>query len=163
MTKYVSAVRFVVKQDMGNAFKEVSKNTQNDGMLDSYFIETGKRTFMWVGIVESEQHLIDAKELSLQREQLKGRLAANATHPCQTADGMRVPILANIESPRDFNFFNTDTVAGVGLFRTEFMYMDADGFPSVEHQENIYREVLKEFEGRRVVFRTLDVGNDKQL
>ena len=111
----------------------------------------------------SDQHLADVKELSLQRAQLKDRLAANATHPCQTADGMRVPILANIESPRDFKFFNTDTVAGVGLFRTEFMYMDAGGFPSVEHQENTYREVLKEFEGRRVVFRTLDVGNDKQL
>ena len=111
----------------------------------------------------SDQHLADVKELSLQRAQLKDRLAANATHPCQTADGMRVPILANIESPRDFKFFNTDTVAGVGLFRTEFMYMDAGGFPSVEHQENTYREVLKGFEGRRVVFRTLDVGNDKQL
>ena len=61
MTKRVSAVRFVVKQDMGDAFKEVSKKTQNDGMLDSYFIKIGKRAFMWVGVFESEQHLIYAR------------------------------------------------------------------------------------------------------
>ncbi|HIA37967.1 MAG TPA: phosphoenolpyruvate--protein phosphotransferase, partial [Planctomycetes bacterium] len=111
----------------------------------------------------SEKHLEAANELALQRVQLKDRLAKHATAACETADGMLVPILANIESPRDFKFFNTDTVAGVGLFRTEFMYMDTDGFPSVEQQESVYREVLKEFSGRRVVFRTLDVGNDKQL
>jgi len=61
MSKHVSAVRFVVQQDMGDAFKEVAKKTQNEGMLDSYFIETGERTFMWVGVFESEQHLIDSR------------------------------------------------------------------------------------------------------
>ena len=46
---------------MRDAVKEVSKRTKNDGMLDSYYIETGKRTFMWVGVFESEQHLIDSR------------------------------------------------------------------------------------------------------
>jgi phosphotransferase system enzyme I (PtsI) len=109
------------------------------------------------------KNLEAANELAEQREQLRERLLEAATSECKTADGLLVPVLANIESPRDFQFFDTDTVSGIGLFRTEFMYMENDGFPSVEHQESVYRQVLNEFAGRRVVFRTLDVGNDKQL
>ncbi|MDP6964095.1 MAG: PEP-utilizing enzyme, partial [Planctomycetota bacterium] len=118
------------------------------------------------GIVEldpSEAHLNNAVELARQREQLKERLSQSSAEECHTSDGMHVPVLANIESPRDFKFFDTKAVSGVGLFRTEFIYMDNDGFPSVEQQTKIYKEVMSEFEGRRVVFRTLDVGNDKQL
>ncbi|MFT7516518.1 MAG: phosphotransferase system enzyme I (PtsI) [Myxococcota bacterium] len=110
-----------------------------------------------------DEQLAAANKLAVQRARLKDSLAEFATDECLTADGIRVPILANIESPRDFKFFNTDTVSGVGLFRTEFIYMDNDGFPTLEQQENIYREVIKEFDSRRVVFRTLDVGNDKKL
>ncbi|MBC8369618.1 MAG: phosphoenolpyruvate--protein phosphotransferase [Planctomycetes bacterium] len=111
----------------------------------------------------SHKQLVAANQLAVQREQLKEQLSAAACDPCATADGVRVPILANIESPRDFTFFNTSIVSGVGLFRTEFMYMENDGFPTVEQQESVYREVIKEFGSQRVVFRTLDVGNDKQL
>ena len=61
MSKFVSAVRFVVKEGMNDPFMETSRKTVNDGMLNSYFIHTGGQSFMWVGVFESGQQLIDAR------------------------------------------------------------------------------------------------------
>ena len=92
MTKHVSAVRFVVKQDMGDAFKEVSKKTQNDGMLGSYFIETGKRTFMWVGLFESEKHLIDARPALIANLDMMRHLLEEITPDLGVTDPASGPV-----------------------------------------------------------------------
>lgn len=100
---------------------------------------------------------------SLERQRLRSRLAGAAGQPARTADGVEVRVLANIESPRDLDLFDLGSVDGVGLFRTEFAYMERPAFPGVEEQTRLYAAVLERFGGREVTFRTLDVGDDKQL
>lgn len=104
-----------------------------------------------------------ARTLADQRAQMQGRLAQAAGEAGRTRDGHPVLIHANIESPRDLDMFDPTTVAGVGLFRTEFAYMERASFPSAEDQKGIYASILEHFGDKPVVFRTLDVGGDKTL
>jgi phosphoenolpyruvate-protein phosphotransferase (PTS system enzyme I) len=112
---------------------------------------------------------VESVELeAAERRQLESRevheaLDALALKPACTADGHALKIMANIESPRDLGIFNPEVVDGVGLFRTEFAYMERPTFPSVAEQSELYRGVLDTFAGKPVVFRTLDIGNDKTL
>jgi phosphoenolpyruvate-protein phosphotransferase (PTS system enzyme I) len=112
--------------------------------------------------VEAEE-LEAANRRKAQSRVVQDALRERALQPAATADGHRVAILANIESPRDLGIFDTEVVDGVGLFRTEFAYMERPTFPSVQEQADLYRRVLETFEGKPVVFRTLDIGNDKTL
>jgi len=79
------------------------------------------------------------------------------------ADGTKVPLLANLGSPKDA----ADAVAlgaeGVGLFRTEFLFLDSKTAPTVEDQQKQYSELLTHFPGKKVVVRALDAGADKPL
>jgi len=79
------------------------------------------------------------------------------------ADGTKIPLLANLGSPKDA----ADAVAlgaeGVGLFRTEFLFLDSKTAPTVEDQQKQYTELLQHFPGRKVVVRALDAGADKPL
>ncbi len=104
-----------------------------------------------------------ALTLSAERAHVRGVLAAAAREAGHTADGVEIKVRVNIESPRDLDMFDLQTVNGVGLFRTEFAYMERPFFPSVEEQREIYSSVLERFPGKTVVFRTLDVGGDKPL
>lgn len=80
-----------------------------------------------------------------------------------TADGKHVALLANIGGVEDAQAAGAADLEGVGLFRTEFVFLNAAHAPSVEEQAEIYRQVFAPFEGRRVVVRTLDAGADKPL
>ena len=80
-----------------------------------------------------------------------------------TADGHSVELAANIGSPKDVEGANENDAEGVGLFRSEFLYMDAKDWPTEEEQMKSYTEVLKGMNGKRVVVRTLDIGGDKTL
>lgn len=93
------------------------------------------------------------------------RLAAAAAYsgPGATSDGHQVALLANIGNPDQALLAAGHDVEGVGLFRTEFMFLDRQDPPSREEQAKAYTSVLEAFEGRRVVFRTLDAGADKPL
>ncbi|MDA1259587.1 MAG: phosphoenolpyruvate--protein phosphotransferase [Planctomycetota bacterium] len=114
--------------------------------------------------VGSEPREIElALRRATERRQLRESLAGSATQPARTADGTELRIQANIESPRDLELFDLASVDGVGLFRTEFAYMERPSFPGVEEQTKLYAAVLERLEGREVTFRTLDVGADKQL
>ena len=108
---------------------------------------------------EQEAALTRSSELSHVRDVLADA-AKEAGH---TADGTEVKILVNIESPRDLDMFESVIVKGVGLFRTEFAYMERPSFPTVEEQKGIYCAVLDRFPGKEVTFRTLDIGGDKPL
>ncbi len=107
----------------------------------------------------------DPAAVEAQRER-RDRLAAalaEVTGPGETADGHRVALLANIGGVEDAELAGAEDVEGVGLFRTEFVFLSAAVAPTVEEQTEIYRKVFAPFSGRRVVVRTLDAGADKPL
>ena len=79
------------------------------------------------------------------------------------ADGTKVPLLANLGSPKDAVAAVALGAEGVGLFRTEFLFLDARSAPTVEEQRAQYTELLSHFPGRKVVVRALDAGADKPL
>jgi phosphotransferase system enzyme I (PtsI) len=79
------------------------------------------------------------------------------------ADGTKVPLLANLGSPKDAAGAVELGAEGVGLFRTEFLFLDAATAPSVEEQQAQYTELLQHFPGKKVVVRALDAGADKPL
>ncbi|EHR53870.1 phosphoenolpyruvate-protein kinase (PTS system EI component) [Saccharomonospora marina XMU15] len=81
----------------------------------------------------------------------------------RTADGREVKVLANVGAPGDARAAAEAGAEGVGLFRTEFCYLDADDEPGVRQQQDAYRAVLEPFAGKPVVVRTLDAGADKPL
>jgi len=114
-----------------------------------------------LGVAPAE--LESARERAEAMGRMRRSLAEAARQPCVTQDGTPIEILANIESPRDLEIFDLGCVDGVGLFRTEFAYMERPSFPSAEEQTRLYTGVLKRLAGRPVTFRTLDVGADKQL
>ena len=79
------------------------------------------------------------------------------------ADGTRVPLVANIGNEKDAIAAAHANADGVGLFRTEFLFLDRDDEPSVEEQAEAYAAVLRQFPGKKVVIRTIDAGADKPL
>jgi multiphosphoryl transfer protein len=83
--------------------------------------------------------------------------------PGQTADGRRVVLGANVGAPRDIRRAVERGAEGVGLFRTEFCFLDRTTEPSIDDQVAAYREVFAAFPGRHVVVRTLDAGSDKPV
>ena len=78
-----------------------------------------------------------------------------------TLDGERVELLVNIELPEEAEHALAAGATGVGLFRSEFLFMNRDELPSEDEQYEAYREVAKAMGTRPVVIRTLDVGGDK--
>jgi phosphotransferase system enzyme I (PtsI) len=85
------------------------------------------------------------------------------TGPCATTDGVPVKLLANVADGESARKAAVGPVEGVGLFRTELCFLDRREEPSVDEQAQIYGEVLKPFDGRYVVVRTLDAGSDKPI
>lgn len=80
-----------------------------------------------------------------------------------TKDGHQVELLANIGGPQDIQIVIDNTAEGVGLLRSEFLYMDAKDFPSEEEQFEVYKKIAESLENKRLVIRTLDIGGDKDL
>ena len=95
----------------------------------------------------------------LERQKLK-RLKST---PSATLDGTPVELFANIELPQDVGEVQESGAHGIGLFRTEFLFMNRKALPSEDEQFEAYREVAKAMDGRPVVIRTLDLGADKAL
>jgi len=83
--------------------------------------------------------------------------------PSITKDGVQVELVANIGTPADVEGALQNGAEGVGLFRTEFLYMGRDELPSEEDQFEAYKAVLEGMKGKPVVVRTLDIGGDKEL
>ena len=95
----------------------------------------------------------------LERQKLK-RLKST---PSATLDGTPVELFANIELPQDLGDVQESGAQGVGLFRTEFLFMNRKVLPSEDEQFEAYREVARAMDGRPVVIRTLDLGADKAI
>jgi phosphotransferase system enzyme I (PtsI) len=111
-----------------------------------------------------EQPDVDEFLARLARRKARQKaLALHAALPSETPDGRKLAVTANIESVRDLDTFDITHTDGVGLLRTEFLYMERKQFPSEDEQYRLYRQVLRRMEGRPMALRTLDIGNDKQL
>uniref|UniRef100_UPI00163AA301 phosphoenolpyruvate--protein phosphotransferase n=1 Tax=Humibacillus xanthopallidus TaxID=412689 RepID=UPI00163AA301 len=110
--------------------------------------------------IEPDLELVEQQRArAARRTEALGRLSGAGA----TSDGLAVALLANIGGVDDAVAAGALDLEGVGLFRTEFVYLSATKAPTVEEQTQIYRDVFAPFEGRRVVVRTLDAGADKPL
>src|SRR6185295_8623539 len=98
-------------------------------------------------------------ELKARRQRLK-RLK---TTPAATRDGTPIELFANIELPQDMAEVLESGAGGVGLFRSEFMFLNRAELPEEDEQFEAYRQVAQAMKGRPVVLRTLDVGADKAM
>jgi phosphoenolpyruvate-protein phosphotransferase (PTS system enzyme I) len=96
-------------------------------------------------------------EFALEQKKLQRLI----TTPATTLDGQRVELLANIELPEDFERALEAGAMGVGLFRSEFLFLNRDGLPSEDEQFEAYRRVAAGMEGKPVTIRTFDLGADK--
>ncbi len=97
--------------------------------------------------------------LEAERKKLKRLRATRA----MTIDGTGIELQANIELPRDIADVRESGAAGIGLFRTEFLFLNRDDLPSEDEQFEAYRAVAEAMEGRPVTIRTLDLGADKSI
>lgn len=111
----------------------------------------------------SAETLARYQALLLQGEAEREALAALKHEPAQTADGCRIELGANIAGPQDLAAVLEAGAEGVGLFRTEFLFMERVEPPSEEEQYAIYREVAERLAPRPVIIRTLDAGGDKPI
>ncbi len=106
------------------------------------------------------------KELAKNQENLKQEkqeLEKYKNEKAITKDGHQVELLANIGGPQDIQIVIDNTAEGVGLLRSEFLYMDAKDFPTEEEQFEAYKKIAQSLENKRIVIRTLDIGGDKNL
>ncbi|AWB45645.1 phosphoenolpyruvate--protein phosphotransferase [Paenibacillus sp. CAA11] len=106
-----------------------------------------------------EQYRTKQQKYLEQREEWKKL----RDQPTVSKDGVHVELAANIGTPNDVAGVLENGGEGVGLYRTEFLYMGRDKLPSEEIQFNAYKTVLEKMEGKPVVVRTLDIGGDKEL
>ena len=114
--------------------------------------------------VNPDPELVRELENKIIQEQAMNKILETFKNkPSYTKDGWHVEIAANIGSPSDVDGVLNATAEAVGLFRSEFLYMDSLNWPSEEDQFNAYREVLSRMGGKKVVIRTLDIGGDKTL
>ena len=111
----------------------------------------------------TEKELEGAKKVKEELEDAKAALEAFKNKPTKTADGIQVELCANIGRISDLERVLSNTAEGVGLFRTEFLFMDRNDVPSEEEQFKIYKEVAETMQGKPVIIRTLDIGGDKEI
>ena len=118
------------------------------------------------GTVQLQPTSTDVDTFLVERSRLQARAEALSTQaglPAETPDGRAVELCVNIESIYDFGTFDITHTDGVGLLRTEFLYMERNQFPSEEEQYRLYRRVFENMGDLPVTLRTLDIGGDKQL
>jgi phosphotransferase system enzyme I (PtsI) len=106
-----------------------------------------------------EEYRRRQSEIEAERQKLKSLRTARSA----TMDGVAVELQANIELPQDVEEANDAGASGIGLFRSEFLFLNRDDLPSEDEQFEAYREVVDAMHGRPVTIRTLDLGADKSI
>ncbi len=105
---------------------------------------------------EAERKLEQEREKLRLLQELKGK-------ENETRSGRRINIYANIGGVGDVGYVLENDAGGIGLFRSEFLYLGRDDFPTEEEQFQAYRQVVQTMAGKKVIIRTLDIGADKQV
>lgn len=108
-----------------------------------------------------EETLARYRHEAEEQKTLAAKLNELSDKACETLDGERIQLLGNIEFPAETKLCLERGVDGIGLYRTEFLFLTGDSFPTEEQHYAAYREVASAMEGRPVVMRTLDLGADK--
>lgn len=122
-----------------------------DGSQGLVLIDPDKET---LGSYEARQR--EYRERMQRLQELKGK-------PTRTKEGQEVHLYANIGRPSDLDAVEANDAEGVGLFRSEFLYLESDDFPTEEFQFQAYKEVAQRMGDKPVIIRTLDIGADKQV
>ncbi|MCL1862893.1 MAG: phosphoenolpyruvate--protein phosphotransferase [Defluviitaleaceae bacterium] len=128
--------------------------------MDSEIIVDGETGFVYINAdSDTRTHL-----LNKQKEQAEHKIFLQTMFgkPTVTKSGNKIEILANIGSPDDLEYALANDAEGIGLFRSEFLYLGRDSFPSEEEQFEAYRKVAEGM-AKPVTIRTLDIGADKQV
>jgi phosphotransferase system enzyme I (PtsI) len=114
--------------------------------------------------VEPDEETIEKYRKKQEEEKEKARLLQELKGmPNVTKDGREIKLYANIGGVGDVPSVLQNDAAGIGLFRSEFLYLESDTFPTEEEQFNAYRTVVQTMAGKKVIIRTLDIGADKQV
>lgn len=134
----------------------------------SQTVETGDMMLMDGGdgtvcLKPDEAAIRKYAKLQMRQKEDRQRLRGLAGVKAATPDGKLLELSANISSVKELEIALSHGAHGVGLFRTEFLYMDRYRFPSETEQFGVYRQVAEKLEGRPLIIRTLDIGGDKQL
>ncbi len=82
---------------------------------------------------------------------------------CITIDKQKIEVMANLELPQEMKIIKRKNIDGIGLFRTEYLYTDRTDIPTEAEQVSDYKKIVKNFKGKPVIFRTLDIGSDKEI
>ncbi len=98
-----------------------------------------------------------------EQQRLQRLLETLKGQPNVTKDGKTVRIYCNIGSPEDVHAVQVNDGGGIGLFRSEFLYLNSSTFPTEDEQFEAYKHVLSDMDGKEVIIRTLDIGADKQI
>ena len=128
---------------------------------DDYIAINGTSGEIYINPTEDEKQRL--LELEKQLEEEKAELEKYKNQESITRDGVKVKLYANIGLPSDAKVAVNNTAEGVGLLRSEFLYMDNDTMPSEESQFEAYKKVAQIMEGKEAIIRTLDIGGDKDL
>ena len=105
---------------------------------------------------ETEKRMQEEAEKQKLLEELKGKENI-------TPDGRKINIYANIGSVGDLGYVMENDAGGIGLFRSEFLYLGRNDFPTEEEQFQVYKQAVQTMAGKKVIIRTLDIGADKQV
>lgn len=138
----------------------VGKEIENIKSGDTVVFDGDEGTILVNPEEEVLKKYIDKKK---EYEDLKEKLKSFIGRESRTKDGVKVELSANIGTPDDVDGILRNDGEGIGLYRTEFLYMDKDRFPTEEEQFEAYRVVAERMQGKPVVIRTLDIGGDKEL
>ncbi|MBW9147060.1 phosphoenolpyruvate--protein phosphotransferase [Clostridium sp. CM027] len=139
------------------AVKDITKKVKNGDLI----VFDGEEGLIYVNPEEKIVNIYKEKkaEYNKNKEELNLLIGKKSI----TTDGVRVELAANIGTPKDLESVINNDCEGVGLFRSEFLYMDRDSAPTEEEQYAVYKEVAEKMQNKPVVIRTLDVGGDKEL
>lgn len=124
----------------------------------------------WID-AETGEIILDPDEITLKGLELKAKKQAKLKELMQTMigqedvtlDGKKIKLYCNIGSPEDVAAVKANDGQGIGLFRSEFLYLATDDYPTEDAQFEAYKAVAEAMEGKRVIIRTLDIGADKQV
>ena len=111
----------------------------------------------------SKEECTKLEQIKENSKKQKEQLANFKGQSSSTKDGHHVELLANIGGVQDVDLVINNTAEGIGLFRSEFLYMNSEDFPTEKEQFESYRKVAERFQNQKIVIRTLDIGGDKAL
>lgn len=139
--------------NVGDEFLSVIKNGDfaiSDGFSGKFILNPDEETLSYYKKKQNEY-----KEKENHLSSLKGK-------ENRTIDGRKIDVFANIGNPESIREVIDNDADGIGLFRSEFIFIGKDDFPTEEEQFSVYKKVAEEMSGRKVIIRTLDIGADKQ-